>query len=106
MTDGQTRESDLLSRTGRHNRAANFGSAPRLYGSDRKFFSNKNVTACERSGVEVVCIPQRGGKKTAAREADQKSREFKKNQRFRAGIEGRLYPSSGDFGALRRDGPS
>jgi hypothetical protein len=26
------------------------------------------------------------GKKTAAREADEKSREFKKGQRFRAGI--------------------
>ena len=69
---------------------ATFGSAPRLYGSDRGFFSEKNLAACERSGVEVVCIPQRGGKKTAAREAYEKSREFKKGQRFRAGIEGRI----------------
>src|SRR5499425_3611919 len=69
---------------------ATFGSAPRLYGSDRGFFSEKNLAACERSGVEVVCIPQRGGKKTAAREASEKSREFKKGQRFRAGIEGRI----------------
>jgi hypothetical protein len=36
---------------------------PRLYGSDRGFFSEKNLAACARSGVEVVCIPQRGGKK-------------------------------------------
>src|SRR6516164_5465829 len=36
------------------------------------------------------CIPQRGGKKTAEREAYEKSREFKKGQRFRAGIEGRI----------------
>jgi hypothetical protein len=30
-----------------------------------------------------VCIPQRGGKKTAEREDYEKSREFKKGQRFR-----------------------
>ena len=69
---------------------ATFGSAPRLYGSDRGFFSEKNLAACARSGVEVVCIPQRGGKKTAEREDYEKSREFKKGQRFRAGIEGRI----------------
>src|SRR6516165_9737809 len=69
---------------------ATFGSAPRLYGSDRGFFSEKNLAACARNGVEVVCIPQRGGKKTAEREDYEKSREFKKGQRFRAGIEGRI----------------
>src|ERR1700747_1416479 len=69
---------------------ATFGSAPRLYGSDRGFFSEKNLAACERSGVAVVCIPQRGGKKTGERKAHEKSREFKKGQRFRAGIEGRI----------------
>jgi IS5 family transposase len=69
---------------------ATFGSAPQLYGSDRGFFSEKNLAACGRSGVEVVCIPQRGGKKTAEREDYEKSREFKKGQRFRAGIEGRI----------------
>jgi transposase, IS5 family len=67
-----------------------FGSVPQLYSSDRGFFSEKNLTACERSGVEVVCIPQRGGKMTAEREAYEKSPEFKKGQRFRAGIEGRI----------------
>jgi IS5 family transposase len=69
---------------------ATFGSAPQLYGSDRGFFSEKNVTACERSGVGVVCIPQRGGTKSAEREAYEKSPEFKKGQRFRAGVEGRI----------------
>ena len=67
-----------------------FGSAPQLYSSDRGFFSEKNVVACERSGVEMVCIPQRGGAKTADREAHEKSPAFKKGQRFRAGIEGRI----------------
>ena len=69
---------------------AAFGSVPELYGSDRGFFSDRNVTSCERSGVKVVCIPQRGGKKTPKREAYEKSPAFKKGQRFRAGIEGRI----------------
>ena len=67
-----------------------FGHAPELYGSDRGFFSEKNVKSCKRNGVKVVCIPQRGGKKTRVREADEKSPAFKKGQRFRAGIEGRI----------------
>ena len=72
----------------RHKQA--FGRAPELYGSDRGFFSEKNVTSCTRHGVKVVCIPQRGGRKTPEREACEKSAEFKEGQRFRAGIEGRI----------------
>src|SRR5499427_2209328 len=67
-----------------------FGHAPRLYGSDRGFYSQSNLQACRRSGVQTVCIPQRGGKKTSRREAYEKSSAFKKGQRFRAGIEGRI----------------
>ncbi len=67
-----------------------FGSAPELYGSDRGFFSYRNLTSCERDGVRLVCIPQRGWGKTPAREAYEKSAAFKKGQRFRAGIEGRI----------------
>jgi transposase, IS5 family len=37
-----------------------------------------------------VCIPQRGGQKTPRRQAYEKSAPFKKGQRFRAGIEGRI----------------
>jgi IS5 family transposase len=67
-----------------------FGHAPTVYGSDRGFFSDKNVKSCKQNGVKVVCIPQRGGKKTAKRKAYEKSPAFKKGQRFRAGIEGRI----------------
>jgi transposase, IS5 family len=67
-----------------------FGDVPKLYGSDRGFFSEKNVMSCKQEGVKVVCIPQRGGTKAPEREAYQKSREFKDGQRFRAGIEGRI----------------
>ena len=54
------------------------------------FFSEQNVKSCKQDGVKVVCIPQYGGKKTAKREAYEKSSQFKKGQRFRAGIEGRI----------------
>ena len=37
-----------------------------------------------------MCIPQRGGQKTAEREELERSRAFKKGQRFRVGIEGRI----------------
>jgi IS5 family transposase len=67
-----------------------FGRVPELYGSDRGFFSEQNLASCKHDGVKVVCIPQRGGKKTAEREAYEKSTEFKQGQRFRAGIEGRI----------------
>jgi transposase, IS5 family len=71
-----------------HRRA--FGRLPEVYGSDRGFFSEPNLACCNRDGVKVVCIPQRGGKRTAEREAYEKSSEFKQGQRFRAGIEGRI----------------
>ena len=65
-----------------------FGLAPDWYSADRGFFSDENIKACR--GVKLVCIPQRGGKRTASREAFEKSPAFKKGQRFRAGIEGRI----------------
>src|SRR6266446_4689225 len=49
-----------------------FGDVPELYGSDRGFFSEKNVTSCKKQGVKVVCIPQRGGSKAPEREAYEK----------------------------------
>jgi IS5 family transposase len=67
-----------------------FGRAPELYSSDRGFFSETNVKSCKKKGVTVVCIPQRGGKKTVRRKAYEKSPAFKEGQRFRAGIEGRI----------------
>jgi IS5 family transposase len=40
-----------------------FGDVPKLYGSDRGFFSERNVTSCKQQGVKVVCIPQRAAPK-------------------------------------------
>jgi transposase, IS5 family len=67
-----------------------FGRAPELYGSDRGFFSERNLASCKHAGVKLVCIPQRGGKRTPRRQAYESSAAFKNGQRFRAGIEGRI----------------
>src|SRR3974377_262727 len=72
----------------RHRQA--FGRSPELYGSDRGFFNEQNLASCKHEGVKLVCIPQRGGKKTPRRQAYESSPAFKNGQRFRAGIEGRI----------------
>jgi IS5 family transposase len=72
----------------RHKRA--FGHVPALYGADRGFFSERNLTLCAHSGVKLVCIPHSGGRRTPEREACEKAPAFKQGQRFRAGIEGRI----------------
>ena len=67
-----------------------FGQAPDVYSTDRGFYSERNIEVSDQAGVRVASIPQRGGKKTAEREAQEKSSAFKQGQRFRAGIEGRI----------------
>lgn len=67
-----------------------FEGAPEVYASDRGFFNEENLKACRMAGVHLACIPQSGGKRSPEREAHEKSRAFKRAQRFRAGIEGRI----------------
>jgi IS5 family transposase len=67
-----------------------FHCAPDLYAGDRGFYSADNVDHCQQAGVSQVCIPQRGGQKTAEQETLEHSRAFKNGQRFRVGIEGRI----------------
>ena len=67
-----------------------FGQAPDVYSTDRGFYSERNIEVSDQAGVRLASIPQRGGKKTAEREAQEKSSAFKQGQRFRAGIEGRI----------------
>lgn len=66
-----------------------FGLAPHWYSSDRAFFSNENIKACQEAAVKLVCIPQ-SGQRNSQQQALEKSSAFKKGQRFRAGIEGRI----------------
>jgi IS5 family transposase len=67
-----------------------FQHPPEWYAADRGLYSAGNVQCCQQAGVSQVCIPQRGGKKTAQQEALERSPAFKKAQRFRVGIEGRI----------------
>jgi IS5 family transposase len=67
-----------------------FHCAPDLYAGDRGFYSAENLDECQQAGVSQVSIPQRGGHKTADREALERSPAFKKGQRSRVGLEGRI----------------
>ena len=67
-----------------------FQHPPDLYAGDQGFYSADNTDHCQQAGISQVCIPQRGGQKTAERETLERSRVFKKGQRFRVGIEGRI----------------
>ena len=67
-----------------------FGAVPQVFAADRGFDSNNNQKLCRKARIECASIPQRGGIKTSARQALEKTPEFKKAQRFRAGIEGRI----------------
>ncbi len=67
-----------------------FQHPPEWYAGDRGFYSADNVQHCQKAEVGEVCIPQRGGKKTAEQETLERSPTFKKAQRFRVGIEGRI----------------
>lgn len=80
----QVHVGDILER---HQRT--FGHPPELLAGDRGFFSPTALDLCRESGVRE-CIPQRGGRKSEERAAYEKTRSFRKAQRFRAGIEGRI----------------
>jgi len=67
-----------------------FGAAPEVFAGDRGFDNQDNQKECVQAGVACPSIPQRGGKKTPERAALEKTPDFKKAQRFRAGIEGRI----------------
>ena len=89
VLDGNPADEDQVEASLQRHRER-FSHAPQLYSSDRGFYSENNVTMCEQAGVKIVSIPQRGGTKTPKRQAHEKSPAFKKGQRFRAGIEGRI----------------
>jgi IS5 family transposase len=79
-----------------------FGTAPREFAGDRRFYSaaNEKLAAGDPFNVERVSIPK-PGHKNAARRAFEKERWFKKLQRFRAGIEGNLSTLLRSFSLTR-----
>lgn len=89
VLDGNPSDEDHVVKSIQQHKAT-FGCAPKLYANDRGSYSPDNIKAGEQEGVACVSIPQRGGQKTAERKAFEKSPEFKKGQRFRAGIEGTI----------------
>ena len=89
VLDGNPVDSDQVPASLEHHQKT-FEHAPDRYAADRGFYSTENVQNCKDAGVLEVCIPQRGGQRTAEQEELERSRAFKKGQRFRAGIEGRI----------------
>lgn len=89
VLDGNPADSDQVSAS-LENHQKTFQHPPDTYATDRGFFSEANVQKCKDAGVSQPCLPQRGGQKTAGQEEFEKSRAFKKGQRFRVGIEGRI----------------
>lgn len=66
-----------------------FSHAPHLLAGDRGLFSPRNEALARQLGVKEIALPQRG-QPTPARQAHEKEGCFKKGQRFRNGIEGRI----------------
>ena len=89
VLEGNPVDSDHVQASLEHHQKT-FEHAPDCYAGDRGFHSAENVQKCQDAGVSEVCIPQRGGQRTAEQEELERSRVFKKGQRFRAGIEGRI----------------
>jgi IS5 family transposase len=66
-----------------------FGSAPDMVVADGAFFSAANEAQAEQLGVKYVAVPS-SSTKSAQRQQRQKTRRFKKAQKWRTGCEGRI----------------
>jgi transposase, IS5 family len=89
VLDGNPSDEDHV-KSSLNNHQKTFGSAPDVFATDRGFDSPDNQKICRKARIACASIPQRGGQKTAERQAFEKSPDFKNAQRFRAGIEGRI----------------
>jgi transposase, IS5 family len=68
---------------------AQFGTAPEMVVADGAFFSAANETRAEELGVKYVAVPSQSTK-SSQRQRRQKTRRFKKAQKWRTGCEGRI----------------
>jgi IS5 family transposase len=66
-----------------------FGKVPRLVAADAGFFSQVNEDALHGMGVPRVAVPNRNTRSTERKQL-QRSRWFKRGQRWRTGCEGRI----------------
>lgn len=65
------------------------GKVPREFAADRGYYSSANEQELSNQGVKHVSIP-RPDKKSAKREVVESNNKFKRLQKFRAGVEGRI----------------
>jgi IS5 family transposase len=79
---------------------ARFGQPPDLLATDRGAHSPANERLAAAAGVRRVCLPK-PGQRSAARVAHERQRWFRRGQRWRGGVEGRISLLRRRFG-LRR----
>jgi IS5 family transposase len=77
-----------------------FGHPPWLVTGDRGVSSPDNVRLAEEAGVRRVVLPHTG-RAAPQRRAQERARWFRRGQRFRAGIEGRIRVLKRDYGLER-----
>ena len=75
VLDGNPVDSDHVQTSLDHHKRT-FQQAPDRYAADRGFYSAENVQNCKDAGVSQVCIPQRGGQRTAEQQELERSRAF------------------------------
>lgn len=77
-----------------------FGRPPDLLATDRGLASAANERLARRAGVKRVAMPSLG-RASPERQRTERSRRFRRDYRFRAGIEGRIHVLRRDFGLKR-----
>jgi transposase, IS5 family len=81
-------DSDLLVKSVEEHRER-LGQVPDLVAADAAFYSHTNETAIQKMGVKRVSVPNRPTK-NPERQKIQKTRWFRKGQKWRTGSEGRI----------------
>jgi len=82
-----------------HHRAV-FGRPPHLVTADRGFHVTGQEAALQAEGVRYLVVPT-SGRAPTERQAQERTRAWKRRYRWRAGIEGRIHSLRRDYG-LRR----
>ncbi|QUH25897.1 transposase [Serpentinicella alkaliphila] len=77
-----------------------FEKAPREVAADRGYYSKPNEDSLEELGVKHNSIPK-PGKKSKKRSEVENTKKFKKLQKFRAGVAGRISCLKRSFGMRR-----
>lgn len=89
VQDGNPSEKPWVEETLSHHDKV-YGKPPKVLAADRGFYSASNIALCKKAGVKIEAIPYRGGRRPAERTEHETTAEYKKAQRFRSGVEGRL----------------